>query len=148
MNDRRGAGAIPAPASRRTRAGRGAARGGLIHGDLHQENYLFAGAVPRVIDFDDCGWGFFLYDLAVTLFELEDRPAYERLRAALLQEHAALRPLPARTDAHLAAFAILRRMQMLMWVLGSRDHAAFRDDWLTWARSDLAGLAAAVEAMP
>ncbi len=40
---------------------------GLIHADLHQENYLFHGGMARAIDFDDCGWGFYLYDLAVTL---------------------------------------------------------------------------------
>ena len=44
------------------------ASAGLIHGDLHQENYLFSGGRAQAIDFDDCGRGYFLYDLAVTLF--------------------------------------------------------------------------------
>jgi len=43
---------------------------GLIHGDLHHENFLFHRGEARAIDFDDCGWGFHLYDLAVTLSEL------------------------------------------------------------------------------
>ena len=29
---------------------------GLIHGDLHQENYLFKHGDAQAIDFDDCGW--------------------------------------------------------------------------------------------
>ena len=49
---------------------------GLIHGDLHSENFLFHDGAVRAIDFDDCGWGFHLYDLAVTLWELEERPRY------------------------------------------------------------------------
>jgi hypothetical protein len=47
---------------------------GLIHGDLHQANYLCDGWDVRAIDFDDCGWGFRLYDVAVTLSELAGRP--------------------------------------------------------------------------
>ncbi len=30
---------------------------GLIHGDLHYENFLFHKGTARAIDFDDCGWG-------------------------------------------------------------------------------------------
>jgi Ser/Thr protein kinase RdoA (MazF antagonist) len=58
---------------------------GLIHADLHQENYLFDGAAIRAIDFDDCGWGHYLYDLAVTVSELSGRPDYDDLRAGLLR---------------------------------------------------------------
>ena len=39
---------------------------------------------------------------------------------------------------------MLRRMQMLMWALESREHAAFRDTWRVWAREELDGIAAAV----
>lgn len=36
---------------------------GLIHGDLHQENYLFCRGAVGAIDFDDCGYGHFLCQL-------------------------------------------------------------------------------------
>jgi len=26
-----------------------------------------------VIDFDDCGWGYYVYDMAVTLTDIDDR---------------------------------------------------------------------------
>ena len=29
---------------------------------------------------------------------------------------------------------VLRRMQILVWVLESREHATFRDKWQSWAR--------------
>lgn len=100
---------------------------GLIHGDLHQENYL-------------------LHDLAVTLSELEGRPRYGELRAALLDEYTGLRPLPRRAETHLEAFGTLRQMNLLMWVVESRDHPAFRDDCQAWTREQLRDLAAAVNA--
>jgi Ser/Thr protein kinase RdoA (MazF antagonist) len=118
---------------------------GLIHGDLHQENYLFHDDAARAIDFDDCGWGFYLYDLAVPLSELDGRPGFDDLRAALLDEYARHRPLPVRHAAHLEAFAILRGMQILIWILENREHAAFRDDWLPWSRKVLGGIAAALD---
>ena len=42
---------------------------GLIHADIHQKNYLFCDGQLRLIDFDDSGWGHYLYDFAVTLNE-------------------------------------------------------------------------------
>lgn len=40
---------------------------GLIHADLHLDNALFWRDNVRVIDFDDCGFGYWLYDIAVSL---------------------------------------------------------------------------------
>ena len=117
---------------------------GLIHSDLHNENYLFRADKVIAIDFDDCGWGFLLYDLSEALWELESRPTYPRLRDALLGEYSRRRTLPDDADAHLRALAILRRVQMLMWVLESREHEAFRDDWRQWAAKELRGIEAAV----
>jgi Ser/Thr protein kinase RdoA (MazF antagonist) len=113
----------------------------LLHGDLHHENVLFAGGEARAIDFDDCGHGPLLYDLAVTRFELAGRPA---LRDALLDEYTALRGLPPRAEEHLATLELLRRLQMLMWVLESREHPHFRSRWRALAREDLDAVAAAL----
>jgi Ser/Thr protein kinase RdoA (MazF antagonist) len=117
---------------------------GLVHGDLHHENVLFRGREACAIDFDDCGWGFHLYDLAVTLWEVEDRPRYDELRDALLEAYAERRPLPRDHETHLRALCLLRRLQILLWILESREHAAFRDGWRRWAREELDGIAAAV----
>ena len=42
----------------------------LIHADLHFGNMLWNHGEIAPIDFDDCGWGFHLYDLAVTFCAL------------------------------------------------------------------------------
>ena len=47
---------------------------------------------------------------------------------------------------HLSALFVLRRMQIVLWVLESRDHMAFRDVWQRWARDELDAIATVVGA--
>jgi Ser/Thr protein kinase RdoA (MazF antagonist) len=117
---------------------------GLVHGDLHYDNFLFHRGEARAIDFDDCGWGFHLYDLAVTLWELEERPRYAELHAALVTAYARERPLPRGHERHLRSLAVLRRLQMLMWILESREHPGFRSGWRAWAQELLDEIAASL----
>ena len=120
---------------------------GLIHADLHYENFLFHGGAALAIDFDDCGWGPYVYDLAVPLSELEDRPNYEALREALLDGYARQRVLPNGYDDHIDVLTILRRVQLIMWILESREQAAFRNSWRSWASKDVRALAAKSRAL-
>jgi Ser/Thr protein kinase RdoA (MazF antagonist) len=112
---------------------------GLIHGDLHQWNYLFHHGEMRAIDFDDCGYSYFLYDLGPTLAEIYERADYPALRAALLRGYAGLRPLPPEPEQVLHTFVILRCLQIMMWVVESRDHPAFQE-WRKWIPHDLGKL--------
>jgi hypothetical protein len=45
---------------------------------------------------------------------------------------------------HLDALLVLRRMQILLWIIESREHAAFRDEWRRWARDELDTIATAI----
>ncbi|MDP9300125.1 MAG: phosphotransferase [Actinomycetota bacterium] len=112
---------------------------GLIHADLHQENYLFHRGRVRAIDFDDCGWGHFVYDLAVTLSELRGRRDYAALRGGLLRGYRAVRPLPPGHERYLEVFHGLRLLQLTLWFLEQRDHPAF-SDWEAEARDGLVDL--------
>lgn len=66
---------------------------GMIHGDFHSGNYLVHGAEVRVIDFGRCGFGFYLFDLALALIELE-----ENKRPVFLQGYGTVSPLPEGSD--------------------------------------------------
>lgn len=89
---------------------------GLIHADLHLENALFDGDAVRVIDFDDCGFGYWLYDLAVPLWEYLGRDDYHDIRAALLDGYRERREL--RDPAHLDDFIATRFVAFGLWYAG------------------------------
>ena len=74
--------------------GEGADTVGLIHADMHLGNALFWRGEVKVIDFDDCGFGYWLYDIAVSLWELRHRNDYEHFRSALIDGYTRRRPLP------------------------------------------------------
>jgi Ser/Thr protein kinase RdoA (MazF antagonist) len=105
--------------------GEGSDEYGLIHGDLHQENYLFHKGEVRAIDFDDCGWGHFLYELTVTLSEVSHRDDYAQLRAALLRGYRSVRPLPEQHEQYFPALLALRELHITAWNLEQRHHPAF-----------------------
>ncbi len=100
---------------------------GLIHADLHLENALFDGDAVRVIDFDDCGFGYWLYDIAVPLWEYRGRPDYAEIRTALLNGYADSRELPDVT--HLDDFIATRDVAFGLWFAGmAQVNPAFAED--------------------
>ncbi len=96
---------------------------GLQHGDLHQENYLFQDGRIGAIDFDDCGFGWHLDDLAVCASEIQNRPDTEDLIAGLLEGyHRATGVTVDRPalDLHVA----FRYLQIAVWILSLRNRFA------------------------
>ena len=100
---------------------------GLIHGDPHPGNLLFGakGAVGA-IDFDECGWGFYAYDLAVCLAELRGRPDRPSLERALLAGYSRRHPLPDSMRAALPTLVAARLWGMAVWTAGVADHPGNR----------------------
>jgi Ser/Thr protein kinase RdoA (MazF antagonist) len=99
--------------------GKDSARFGLIHADLRLANLLVDGARVKVIDFDDCGFGWFLYDLASALTFMEDDPRVPQLVSSWLDGYRQARPLDIADEEEIATFLMLRRLVILAW-LGSR----------------------------
>ena len=101
---------------------------GLIHADLHLENTLFAGAEARLIDFDDCGFGYRVYDVAVALWELRHRPDYTAFREALVEGYTEHRPLSGDQLADLDSFIAVREVAFGLWFVGTAQvNSMFRD---------------------
>ncbi len=96
--------------------GMGAERFGLIHGDLRLANLLVHGTRLSVIDFDDCGFGWFLYDFAAAVSFFEHAPAVPALMDAWCRGYRRVAPLSAEDVAILPALILLRRMLLLAWV--------------------------------
>jgi len=90
---------------------------GFIHADLHQWNYLFHGEEVRAIDFDDCGWGYYTYDMAVTLSYLETWTTFPALQEAFLTGYQGVRSLPRRYAEYLDVFLAARILVMVPWIL-------------------------------
>lgn len=102
---------------------------GLIHADLHYENFLFHNGQVRAIDFDDCGWGHRLFDLGVTLSQVEHKKGYSAMRAALLRGYRSIRPLSPQHEAFLDTFIALRHLQLTTWFISERHRPEFRNEW-------------------
>ena len=96
-------------------------RFGLIHGDLRLANLLVDGDGLTVIDFDDCGFGWFLYDFAAAVSFFEEAPTVPALMAAWVDGYRRVAPLSAEDLGVLPALILLRRMLLLAWVASHPD---------------------------
>jgi Ser/Thr protein kinase RdoA (MazF antagonist) len=117
--------------------GQGPETFGLIHGDLHQANYLFHQGQVRAIDFDDCGYGYYLYDMAVTLSEVNWRKNTPALRKSFLEGYRSVRDLSPEHEQYLDTFIALRDLQLMTWKIEMRTHPAFRTGWAASVREML-----------
>ncbi len=117
--------------------GRGPEAYGLIHADLNFYNILFSAEEPRVIDFDDCGYGYWLYDIAVTLSDWQGAEGWSELRDAFLNGYSQVRPLPLKQLVHLDLFMAAQHVAEALWVTdmaqvnpGARE---VMEEWQEWA---------------
>lgn len=102
-------------------------RWGLIHADMRFANLLVQGDRLHLIDFDDCGFGWFMYDFAASVSFIEDTPLLPQLKAAWLSGYRQWREVSADDEAMLDTFIMLRRMLLLAW-LGSHPQADIASD--------------------
>ncbi|NOX73221.1 MAG: phosphotransferase [Alphaproteobacteria bacterium] len=106
---------------------------GLIHADALRENVFRTGDRLTLIDFDDAGFGFRMYDLAVALSQSTMDDNFEALKAALLEGYARHRPLSPHDIEHFTLFITLRAFASFGWImprLKPDDPAASR--YLLW----------------
>ena len=88
---------------------------GPIHGDCTPENVLLAADRMYVIDFDDFGEGYFLFDLATVLFFYGPHPNRNQIAKSLLRGYQSQRKLSPADLAMLDVFDFLRGTTYLGW---------------------------------
>jgi Ser/Thr protein kinase RdoA (MazF antagonist) len=88
----------------------------MIHADLHSANVLVHGDRVHVIDFDDAGFGWHQYDLAVALFDYATSPDYWPARDALIAGYRSQRLISEEDLALLPLFMLVRTVASLGWL--------------------------------
>ncbi|MCU1529552.1 MAG: hypothetical protein JWP75_3315 [Frondihabitans sp.] len=102
---------------------------GLIHSDLRPSNVMTHEGAMTIIDFDDCGYGYYLYDFGSALTFYEHRPAALEMGARWLDGYRKVATL-TRDDLEIAgALSLMRRLTMLGWATTHRADALPADLW-------------------
>ncbi|MCA1706694.1 MAG: phosphotransferase, partial [Actinobacteria bacterium] len=99
-------------------------RSGLIHADLHRENVLVNKSQYSFIDFDDCGEGCYMLDVATTLASAfrvgSDQNTYQTFANRYLNAYEELRSIAAEME-EVDVFLVLRDAIILNFVIESQN---------------------------
>ncbi|GAA2667447.1 phosphotransferase [Nonomuraea recticatena] len=99
------------------RYGDGPERFGLIHADMRLANLLDdGGPEPSVIDFDDCGFGWHVYDLAAALSFIEHEPVVPELIDSWLDGYRGEEPFGREDEREIWTFILFRRLLLTAWI--------------------------------
>lgn len=96
--------------------GKGEDRYGLIHADLRLTNLLLHRGETRVIDFDDCGFGWYLHDLAAAISFVEHHPRAAEWVDHWIRGYEQVAHISDEEMAQVPTLLIQRRIQLTAWV--------------------------------
>lgn len=88
----------------------------MIHADFVPENLLVSDGRVRLIDFDDAGFGWHLFELSTSLFFIRHEPYYEQAKQALIEGYRTHRALSDEQLALLPLFDLARSTTYVGWV--------------------------------
>ena len=92
------------------RLGKDASGYSLIHADMHPGNILVDGERLTVIDFDDAGFGWHQYDIAVVLSYWQSKANAAAIERAFLDGYRTARQLPDDALTWIPMFRLIRGM--------------------------------------
>lgn len=95
----------------------------LIHADFTLDNIIYDGNRLAVIDFDDCAYGWHMYDIASLLNECMLCSDFSELQAALLEGYRRHRSLALQDADILSDFLLARGMAVIGWFYQRPEHA-------------------------
>jgi Ser/Thr protein kinase RdoA (MazF antagonist) len=107
--------------------GKAPVRYGAIHADFTPENVLVHDGHLTIIDFDDSGDGYYLFDLATAAFFYQPDPRFDDLVSALLAGYQGVRPLTTEDLQMWRPMLLARGLTYLAWAADRRgdDTAEF-----------------------
>jgi Ser/Thr protein kinase RdoA (MazF antagonist) len=88
----------------------------MIHADFAPENIMVEGDQLRLIDFDDAGFGWHLFELATSLYFILGESYFEQARDALIEGYRAHRQLSNEQLDLLPLFSLARGFTYIGWV--------------------------------
>lgn len=91
-------------------------RFGLIHCDLRLANLLIDNGQVKVIDFDDCGFGWYMYDAATPVSFYEHEPHVPDLIESWKTGYRRVLELHKADEAEIPTFVMLRRLLLVAWI--------------------------------
>jgi Ser/Thr protein kinase RdoA (MazF antagonist) len=109
-------------AARLAAFGTGPDRYGLVHADTRLANLLVDGGRVSVIDFDDSGFSWYLYDVGTSVSFFEHQPQVPALVDSWLSGYRRVLGLPAEDEAEIWTFIMFRRLLLVAWI-GSHQAA-------------------------
>lgn len=103
------------------RYGRTPENWGLIHADLRLANILVEDETIKVIDFDDCGFGWYLHDLASSISFIEHKKIVPDLINAWLKGYKKVMPFSDTDFEEIDTFILMRRLQLMAWLASHKE---------------------------
>jgi len=101
--------------------GKGDDRFGLIHADFLPENLLYSNGEITLIDFDDSGFGWHMFDVATTLFYLVRENVFSDVLDSFVAGYRLHRNLPDDHLKMLQTFMVIRGLTYLGWAHTRRE---------------------------
>ncbi len=102
-------------------------RFGVVHTDLRLANLLARGDEIAVIDFDDMGFSWYMYDFASAITFIDMTPIATDLQAAWLRGYRAVAPLDAADEAMIPTFMMYRRLALVAWIASHSETDTARE---------------------
>ena len=88
----------------------------MIHADFAAENIMVENGDVRLIDFDDAGFGWHLFELVTALFFIQGEPYFDRAEQALIDGYRRHRQLTDEELEMLPLFFLARGTTYVGWV--------------------------------
>lgn len=106
---------------------------GMVHADMFLDNVLFRAGEARLIDFEDCGFGHWMFDIGIVLAQFRWLEKWPQIRDAFLEGYTKRHALPDEQLKYLDLFMAAQHATMVLWasafIIEDPAMAAEHEEW-------------------